>query len=928
MNETDNIEIIEKQFLTFSDNRQNAAFFATYLDSTYRDSLVKRIMYQIVEENKEDFIKGLSLKDFADLLIGKFETEKLFPECSEGECKKKAWIYIIKEVSNYKAKNSLLSKGILYFEIDFDAPAPTNQLDLSKAEMNDLFNMLARHMMRDASIEIDNIHFNNEEEKEIVPSGIIKGYDETATGCSYIGGWSCEEGKTNKRIKYLTRIFDGDEPSARKLLSSIWGYMTRKNFLKYVKMRSKRAYKLDAKKIKVKTVSKLYCCTECKNITPYNIKDTCENPHCNGKLIPYDFTNELKDDHYHKLYTELDIVPMCVQEHTAQLSNDKAYEYQRQFKDKKINVLSCSTTFEMGVDVGSLETVFMRNMPPSPANYAQRAGRAGRSLKSAAYAITFCPNNSHDLNYFKNPAEMIQGSINPPYFNISNEKIVCRHIFASAFSFFWKTNPDLYKKTIGAFIEVGGFEKFNLYLKDKPIDLKEYLFRVVPQDLWGTDSFNIKDYGWTNKLFNESSAKKGLCNIVVDKYLEDISDLKKSKEELIREDKDGVDKITRTIKTIQNQGLIEFLSKNNLIPKYGFPVDTVELLVSDNVRLSRDLFYAISEYAPESEIVANGKLFKSRYVRKLSGYEWPTYKYAICDECLTLNHARDLSSKELTECKQCGNRLGKKNRYIIPKFGFLPDVEPPKPVGLNKPERTYKGSISYIGDETKIKFSEYEICGKRLLVGNQKMDRLAILNESPFYICDTCGYGKVEEKATDSFIEFPHKNFHRCDCRNRRLNRYSLGHEIYTDVAIIKFIDFNIVKYEEAWTILYSMLEGLSRSMNIDCNELSGCLQAYCNKAHPSSENNFGFVLFDNTPGGAGYVRQLTNEKKLLSMLKSGYSVVCDCDCGGTDADTACYGCLCNYYNQKQHDILKRKYALDFYKQIFPDIQFEKNTLN
>ena len=56
--------------------------------------------------------------------------------------------------------------------------------------------------------------------------------------------------------------------------------------------------------------------------------------------------------------------------------------------EKEIDILSCSTTFEMGVDVRSLETVFMRNMPPMPSNYAQRAGRAGRSSQSAAFALT------------------------------------------------------------------------------------------------------------------------------------------------------------------------------------------------------------------------------------------------------------------------------------------------------------------------------------------------------------------------------------------------------------------------------------------------------------------------------------------------------------------------------------------------------------
>lgn len=132
-------------------------------------------------------------------------------------------------------------------------------------------------------------------------------------------------------------------------------------------------------------------------------------------------------------------------------------------------------------------------------------------------------------------------------------------------------------------------------------------------------------------------------------------------------------------------------------------------------------------------------------------------------------------------------------------------------------------------------------------------------------------------------------------------------------MVLLKFIDFDISKQEEAWTILYSMLEGLSRKMNVDRNELAGCLQWY--RKSDTAKGNFGFVLFDNTPGGAGYVRQLTNPEILTEMLKEGFKVVKNCECGGDSADTACYSCLCNYYNQKHHDILKRKYAIDFYLQ-------------
>ena len=85
----------------------------------------------------------------------------------------------------------------------------------------------------------------------------------------------------------------------------------------------------------------------------------------------------------------------------------------------------------MGIDIGDLETVFMRNVPPSPANYVQRAGRAGRRKDSAAYILTYCGKGSHDYTYFLEPEKMISGIIKPPYFNVVNHKIIERHLMAA-----------------------------------------------------------------------------------------------------------------------------------------------------------------------------------------------------------------------------------------------------------------------------------------------------------------------------------------------------------------------------------------------------------------------------------------------------------------------------------------------------------------
>lgn len=477
----DHKDSLVKQFLVFSDNRQTAAFFATYLQNTYQDSLIKRIIKEIVDENKEQVDNGISLNYFISLLEAKFQKYQLFPKENEDTIIKEAWIHTLKEISNFKARNSLMKTGIMMFEVDFTVPVPKN-IGLSAEETTILFKNLTKSMMKDAALSIE-ISLTKADVEKFTITGFQKGYEQVSAGLSYIEGWCPEEGKTNKRLKYVTKVLNGDEDTARKLLTSVWRYMESKEYVLLQSFKKGKSYVLNNKKIKAKVVKKLFICSECKNITPYSVREICDNPKCNGHLEEYDYISALKENHYYNLFTNLNISPMFVHEHTAQLSSDRAYEYQKEFKEKKINVLSCSTTFEMGVDVGSLETVFMRNMPPSPANYAQRAGRAGRSLKAAAYAITFCPNSSHDLNYYKNPVSMIKGSINPPFFNVSNDKIVLRHIFASAFSFFWKIYQELYKETIGEFIECGGFKKLHEFLNMHPENLCNYLLNVVPKDL-------------------------------------------------------------------------------------------------------------------------------------------------------------------------------------------------------------------------------------------------------------------------------------------------------------------------------------------------------------------------------------------------------------------------------------------------------------
>ena len=150
------------------------------------------------------------------------------------------------------------------------------------------------------------------------------------------------------------------------------------------------------------------------------------------------------------MYKDSNLPPtLSAEEHTAQVQSKEARNRQERFKSGSINLLSSSTTFEIGVDLGDLEVVFLRNVPPEPFNYTQRVGRAGRREGMSGLALTYCRRNPHDLYHYAAPEERVmQGKINPPHLKLMNRKIILRHITAVALSAFFKK-----KDNVGRFLE-------------------------------------------------------------------------------------------------------------------------------------------------------------------------------------------------------------------------------------------------------------------------------------------------------------------------------------------------------------------------------------------------------------------------------------------------------------------------------------------
>ena len=480
-------------------------------------------------------------------------------------------------------------------------------------------------------------------------------------------------------------------------------------------------------------------------------------------------------------------------------------------------------------------------------------------------------------------------------------------------------------KTIGQFLrknEMGedGFECLKNYLYSEPSSLRDYLTTFLPAVL--TEKFDVAHFGWVASLIGE----KGVLTEAIQMYRYEIDLLEAVKKQRI-EKGTYVDGIIQRIAAYEREDILSFLSRKNVLPKYGFPVDTVEMTVTDakkgrgyGLQLQRDLSMAISEYAPGSQIVANNNLITSRYIKKIPKIGWKMYSYIQCDECRTLNikpFAEDEPGKDgITECCQCHKKFTSSPKvFLIPAQGFIADGNMIRKPGLKKPERTYRGEISYVGFNNSVQENTYSIGNAIVSVRSSQNDEMAVLNKSPFYVCENCGYSEVDENQFTGIKKKKHKISSGYPCSNEHLRLFSLGYRFLTDVVRIRFDNYVIEDWEHGLSILYGFLRGACSYLNIEENDISGCLQYEPVDGRP----NYSIVVFDNTPGGAGHAKRLDNEIALYNILTHTLKMMKGCVCGGEVGDSSCYSCLRSYKNQKYHDLLKRKYVIEFVEQILDE---------
>ena len=897
------------KILTFADSRQEAAFFAWYVEDSYnklrdRNFILRAINSAAVAE------EGLSIEDLQNRLLNQWKKVERFNESDTQEkSNREVLASILREAVTNDSRLSLSGVGLAKWFIalprdlilpDILRKSPWNFTD---EEARILVEYLLDRMRSDRSLSLpegaDTPQWKN----------VISDWPQIAFGTmprsnrKYVKEWGGE--KTSIVKHFLPRLLKGSDFSeddkqkkSKKLMKKIWEALQDSSHEKILTpARYNGTFYLDSRWLRIKPVQidEIWECDICASLSSYNIRGICPRNHCRGTLSSVN-RETLESNHYRKLYKRDKLPPeLCAKEHTAQINIEEARKRQDEFKKGDIHLLSSSTTFEVGVDLGNLDSVFLRNVPPEPFNYTQRAGRAGRRDGSPGLVLTYCRRNPHDLYHYDNPEERIlKGKIHPPRLHMTNEKIIQRHMVAVALSSFFKKNKERFEGVeifVGDWNKPRGASDLHEFCENNN-DLKESLCRIVPEDMH--EKTGLKNDLWIENIAGEDSrlvsVEAEVCADYIDmkELCEEYREQEKSLRGAARRKKNReINHIENRKETLAEEKTLIFLSRKAVIPKYGFPVDVVELDVrcSDNSRtdvvLQRDLSLAIAEYAPGSKVVANKKEWESCGVKRVAGKAWPVSYYSY-------SKARDFE-----KCNEGSeDKLSKK--YLIPTFGFVtPLFDKPKEP-KRRTQRLYTTRPFFCSFEHGQNPESKNLFG--IKVTEATPGKLVILcegkNGKGFFICRSCGMHTVNRTGK-------HKVSPDSDDCPGTPQRFSLGHELDTDVVRLEFPD--LCDEWDAYSVAYAILLGAADTLEVLDTDLNVTITG---GSHPDAS---AVVLYDNVPGGAGLVAQLKKEEVFEAILHSAKQrVKGNCGC-----DLSCYGCLRSYRNQFAHPYLDRKRAYD-----------------
>ncbi|MCU1267562.1 MAG: box helicase [Acidobacteria bacterium] len=719
----------------------------------------------------------------------------------------------------------------------------------------------------------------------------------------------------NVCAKFFGLDLEADERQLDGLMQKIWDSL-RVTVLMETSFGGE--YQVDSERINVTTAKPWLVCDSCGRTTIFNVAGSCVAPGCEGQLQPYNATElEKKFANHHYRHRLLNKEPLALEvaEHTAQLTNIHGQKYQEKFVKGEINVLSSSTTFEMGVDVGALKAVFLRNVPPTASNYIQRAGRAGRRCDGAAYAVTYSRSIPHDQYYYHNPRDIVRGRVPAPVINLNNTRLAQRHVNSFLLGHYLRelANPKLGEKVADFFCAANQCEapaaRFRAYVENNRTPLADSVRRILPEGSDLTPNDCLEKSCWQMESVNQERVLGPLAEFEL-QLAELTTKQGQAATQELRRIAGAKESVERLISQLKAEFLIDFLSSAHWLPSYAFPQDTIRLLVrqkdwSNKMRLERDREVGISEYAPGAEIIADGRLFASRGVlRPTQGFD--VRKYSYCRQCRRL--VTKLESESMDRVCECG--LPSQPQIYIKPQGFQTfysdDVPEPNLYRRRPPSNTELFLVSGARPED---FKEHD-SGIGITFGYRKDGKLFRANPGyrfqQFRLCKTCGVHFEENIKTPAR---PHQTPWGTNCSGI-IFRTHLAHEFETDTLQLRFAAERLhtpdVTDRDFWlSFQTAFVSAAAEVLSIPRSDLDSTYQS-----QSSTSLSGELIVYDRVPGGAGYVRRII--ERLPRILERSLERTRSCDNPLCDAEGSCYTCLRSYSNQFYWDRLKRSKVFEW----------------
>lgn len=751
--------------------------------------------------------------------------------------------------------------------------------------------------------------------------------------------WGTEK---NKHYPIMEKILDLYEGGDKKRISDV--------LYKLCDTKEGRYFVNPAKLIVVNGIDKKwYKCNQCRAWHPVTIKEVC--PTClSDDIVPHNSDSEIlssEKGYWRQPVSDVlngkELFSFNVEEHSAQLSQKDVKEalattekYELGFQDIQVDkqeivdILSCTTTMEVGIDIGSLTAVAMRNIPPFRENYQQRAGRAGRRSTNLSTVITYTQDSPHDHYYFANAEKMISGDTRKVDIYIDNQKILNRHINAFLIqSYFHQFLPseesnlfDSLGKTSDFFEGDSDFyiDAFDEWLTENIGNrFRKYpsIFELIPDEVTDKE----KADKWRVLL----NATDDLVKNLRASYFK-IRDELQAYLHMIEEEEESGD-----VPYYQNQDFLTFLFNHEFLPTYAFPRDLssfyIEKRTSKRPKIAQrpqlELNRALSEYAPGKLVVVDKETYRvggiyNPYSKDRENSVKDLFNaqqfVAICKVC----HFTQLESEQEV-CPNCESKLIKK-QYIRP-FGFSPEKGESLRRNEVSQEYSYAGSPQLpIPNKEEDFEDEFEsLKGNNLIrYVNADNQELIVLNRSAskedgFQMCDQCGFITGDRNKASSpfhFRPFLTNGSNRCD---GNLQSVYLGNRFKTDILLVRMKLAKEIYFspDSSWihdaleTISEAFVIAASRVLEIDLKELG---IGYRMIRDGQDDVYADLYIFDKLSGGAGYSYVAGEKENIELIFDEMFKVLTECP---ANCDQSCYKCLRYYENQLKHSKLDRLLALD-----------------